>query len=267
MSKVIAFNINDQIDLQAVVESSISMKQSVILNVSKKAIEFAGYDYLLGLLRVAKSKNPFLFTQLDHAHDIDLIERAIRKHDFDIIMADFSQKPFEENVRLTKQVVDLANQHGVLIEGEIGHVPDSLDDFSEESLTNVEEAQAFAKATNVHYLAVSVGNVHGFGQKQALRNDLIQQIARVTDIPLVLHGADFIAVDEMKEALKRGISKINIGPEIRIPYSTALSEYGPTLSHCRTPDHRVVLQTAKEEMKKTICSLINIVYSEEGVAL
>ncbi|BDG47253.1 class II fructose-bisphosphate aldolase [Parageobacillus sp. KH3-4] len=263
MENILAININDMIDVQAIVESSINVKDPIIFNVSKAAIKFAGLEYLVSLFEVAKKKKPNILLQLDHATELDYIQKCVEMAPFDIVMADGSKKDLEENIKFTKQVVELGKKIGFQVEGEIGIVPDSLQEWNETCYTNVEDAKYFVQETDVDYLAVSVGNVHGFGEKQKLNQALIKELSKATGKPLVLHGADFLNDEELIQAMKNGIRKINIGPDIRVPYYDTLVNFK---GHSNV-DHRKALLDAKEAMKRVLEHKLKIVYRGEKISI
>lgn len=224
---LLSFCVNDMIEAQALIAAAKKTNTLICLMITENAIAFAGYNYLLGFLKEAKQElEGKVIIELDHGKHLDLITQCINDG-FDLVMFDGSELPIDENIRLTKQVVALAHAEGVKVEGAIGKVGD-LSKGKEKvisELTNVKQAQEFVSQTNIDYLAISVGNVHGnLHKKPQLQFDLIQDLTNHLPCPLVLHGADFIDDSSLQGAIQQGIKKINFGPELRNAYWQALIE-------------------------------------------
>ncbi len=154
----------------------------------------------------------------DHAHSVDKIKRAIDLG-FNSIMYDCSELPFEENVENLKKMVDYAHERGVCVEAELGSVAgvegeeDAADDVG--VFTPPEKAEEYIRRTGADALAVSIGNAHGaYKGKPELRFDILEEIARLTNVPLVLHGGSGIPEEDFKRAISMGITKVNIFTDI-----------------------------------------------------
>lgn len=249
---LLAVNINDQQDVGAAVEAAVQRQMPIILMASVRTIEYAGSSTIAQLVRSARQQSSVpVWLQLDHAHDMSMIERCFESG-FDIVMADFSAEPFDDNVRKVREVIGLARRVGGLVEGEVGALPDDGEGATQASLTSPEEAHAFAAQTGVDLLAVSVGNRHGFArQKPALDLRRIRAIAEATTTPLVLHGGDFCTREEISAAMRAGMTKVNFGPELREAYCLALRT---TVAACdwQTPDHRPILLAARVAVREAI---------------
>lgn len=153
---------------------------------------------------------------LDHSATYEIAVSGIRDG-FPSIMVDGSAKPYEENVKLTKSVVDIAAIFGIDVEAELGHVglAANLDDFQNaDHYTNVDQAVEFVEKTGCHSLAVAVGNAHGdYKAKPNLDFERIAALRKALSIPLVLHGCSGIPDEQMQEAVNRGMSKFNVATE------------------------------------------------------
>jgi fructose-bisphosphate aldolase class II len=165
---------------------------------------------------------------LDHARDLDLVRAAI-DHAFTSVMYDASVLPFEQNVRLTRQVVEMAHPRGVTVEGEIGHVgsvdPVAVEGAIVSTLTDPEEAAAYVAETGVDALAVSIGNAHGhYPQLPRLDLERLAQIRARTTVPLVLHGGSGTPDDQVRNAVRHGICKLNIYADCRIALGRGLRQ-------------------------------------------
>ncbi len=160
-----------------------------------------------------------VFLHLDHTSDIELIKKAI-ENNFDSVMYDGSRLSFEENLENTKKVVELAHGKNISVEAELGSIAigeDSHEGFKGDigKYTDPEKAEIFVKETNVDFLAVSIGTVHGnyIGEPE-IRIDILKEINKRLQIPLVLHGGSGTPEDKIIESINNGISKINVNTEI-----------------------------------------------------
>ena len=248
-----AFNINNLEFLKAIVEAAEEEKSPVIVAVSEGAMNYAGIEYLAELVKVAAGKVSIpLALHVDHGKHWEVIVSAIR-HGFTSVMIDASDKSFEENVEITSKVVDLAHAVGVTVEAEIGRlrgVEDIVNVSEREAvLTDPREAKEFVELTGVDALAVAVGTSHGaykFKGEPKLDIQRIRKIRELVQIPLVLHGASGVIPeivelaerygaklkgargvpdDQIKEAIKAGIAKINIDTDLRLSFLAGVREY------------------------------------------
>lgn len=180
--------------------------------------EMAGYipaDTFASIARTLAEKSSYpVGMMLDHGHSYELAMDCL-KAGFTSIMVDFSAYEFEENVRLTKEVVKAAHAMGVDVEAELGHVGNAgnLEDFADDSgYTSPELAQKFVELTGCDVLAIAFGSAHGnYVREPKLDMERLESIRRVVDIPLVLHGGTGIPNEQIKEAVQKGICKLNVG--------------------------------------------------------
>jgi ketose-bisphosphate aldolase len=164
----------------------------------------------------AKSPVPFAL-HLDHSPDFETCMQAIRSG-FTSIMIDASKRPFDENIRETRRVVEAARGMGIDVEGELGIVGRE-EKVDRNRFTQPDEALRFAAETGVDSLAVAIGNSHGvYIEEPRLEIDLLKRIAQAADLPLVLHGTSLIPEDQLKEAVRGGITKTNIATEYLMYY-------------------------------------------------
>lgn len=211
-----AFNIANYETALAVLKAAEAEKSPVIIQVymrlfnTDKAADLAGM-----LLRLAHRSNQPIALHLDHGENLDQVMVALRAG-YTSVMLDGSRLPFEENVAETALAVRLAHAAGATAEGEIGHVAQG----DETSLTSVEEAVAFAEATKVDALAVSIGTAHGYYKAEPkLDIDRCKAIAdALPDLPLVLHGGSGTPLEAVRESIHCGIAKINIATEFMDTY-------------------------------------------------
>jgi fructose-bisphosphate aldolase, class II len=232
------FNISDWVLLKAVYASAFELKVPVIVGASEGERSFLGVDQIVALVKSLREKDGFpLFLNADHTHSLDSAIAAA-KAGFDSIVFDLSALPFEENVKQTKQAVEvLKSIHPtILIEGEIGNIGtgseihESLPDRSKE-LSTPEQARQFVESTGIDVLAPAVGNSHGM-VKAMVRGDLkkrldlerIQEIKRASKSFLTLHGGSGTEDSDLRGAIEAGINIIHINTELRVAWRNGLEQ-------------------------------------------
>lgn len=236
-----AFNASNLEIVQAIVEAAKELDSPVIVETTPKAIEYAGLEYLAEIVKLAAEKNPIpVVLHLDHGLSVEMVEKCL-KAGYTSVMIDGSHFPLHQNISLTQEVVLLAHKKGIPVEGELGQVTAHL------RLTNPDEVSEFVRRTSVDSLAVAIGSSHGHAKNEKLNLRLLEEIRKKTDIPLVLHGASGVSNPDIKEAIKRGICKINIDTEIREVFTQTLKK-----SLGGSIDPRDYLGKAKE----AVCNLI-----------
>ena len=256
-----AFNINNMEIIQAITEAAGEVKSPVILQVSAGARKYAKHEYLVALAQAAIQDSGIdLALHLDHGADFEICKSCI-DGGFSSVMIDGSHHSYEDNVALTKKVVEYAHAHGVVVEGELGVLAGVEDDVvaEESSYTRPEEVEDFVNRTGVDSLAISIGTSHGaykFTAKQCTRNekgilvppplrfDILEEIGRrLPGFPIVLHGAssvpqEFVAEinkyggqmpdavgipeEQLRKAASLAVCKINIDSDIRMAMTAAL---------------------------------------------
>ena len=246
-----AFNINNLEILKAVMAAAEELKSPVIVQTSEGAIEYAGMDYLITMVRVAASGKIPVVLHLDHGKNMNVIEQAIDSG-YTSVMFDGSSLPYAENVKKTKAVVALAHPKDISVEAELG-VLAGIEDFvsveaKDAALTDPEQAAAFAKETGCDSLAVAIGTSHGafkFKGKTHLDIARLEEIAALVKIPIVLHGASGVLEDvvklaehygaklgeargvmdeDIKRAIEHGVAKVNIDTDLRLAFTAGIRE-------------------------------------------
>ena len=214
-----AFNINNMEIIQAITEAAAEEKSPVILQVSAGARKYAKHAYLMALARAAAEDSGVDFAlHLDHGADFDICKACI-DGGFSSVMIDGSKHSFEDNIALTKKVVEYAHAHGVVVEGELGKLAGIEDDVhvsaEDSTYTRPEEVEEFVTKTGVDSLAIAIGTSHGaykFTPEQCTRNadgilvppplrfDILEEISeRLPGFPIVLHGASSVPQEYVKE--------------------------------------------------------------------
>lgn len=228
------FNVSDSEGLKAVVEAATELKVPVIVGVSEGERSFLGVAEIRALVSVEQDKGLPVFLNADHTYTIPASMDAIDQK-FDALIIDGAEKPFFDNVMMTKEVVHYAREHypEMLVEGELGFIgkSSSLHDnipegVSEETQTTPEDAQNFVEETGVDLFAPSVGNIHGLirSGEPKLNIKRIKEIKKVVNVPLVLHGASGNTDEEVEEAIKAGIRIVHINTELRVAYKEGIKK-------------------------------------------
>ncbi|MBC6148116.1 ketose-bisphosphate aldolase [Listeria innocua] len=219
-----AFNVADSNFLRVVVEEAEKNNAPAIIAVHPTELDFTKDDFFQYVLaRIKNSPVPFVL-HLDHGDNMSDVMRAVRCG-FSSVMIDGSLLPFEENIRVTKEVVDVCHRLGVSVEGELGTIGKTGNSIeggvSEIIYTKPEEAEEYISRTGVDTLAVAIGTAHGIYPKDKepkLRLDILQEIKDLVNIPLVLHGGSANPDAEIAAAVKIGIQKVNISSDYKYAF-------------------------------------------------
>jgi len=294
-----AFNFNNMEQMQSIVSACVETKSPVILQVSKGAREYANQTLLKylaqGAVQMAKDmgwSNPQIALHLDHGDSFELAKSCIESG-FSSVMIDGSHLKYEDNIALTKKVVEFAHQHDVTVEGELGVLAGVEDDVSAEhhTYTQPEEVEDFVKKTGVDSLAISIGTSHGAfkfkpGTKPQIRLDILAEIEkRIPGFPIVLHGASSVPHDlvkiinqfggkmddaigipeeQLREAAKSAVCKINIDSDGRIAMTAAVRKV--LAEKPAEFDPRKYLGPARDSLKQLYIHKIKNVLGSEGRA-
>ncbi|MGQ9705525.1 MAG: class II fructose-1,6-bisphosphate aldolase [bacterium] len=283
-----AFNINNMEILQGIMSACKKASSPVIIGVSEGAISYAGFNYIVLMVKTAVNESLLpVALHLDHGKNIDTIAKCINGG-FTSIMIDGSHLNFEENIKITKEVVQLAKPKGISVEGELGRLVGVEDmvsvDEKEAILTDPEAAEEFVKKTDVDFLAVAIGTSHGaykFKGEPKIDIDRLRQIKERVDIPLVLHGASSVPKwvleratkygakltgakgvpeEAIKEAIVNGICKVNIDTDIRLALIGAIREV--LTESPEEFDPRKYLGPAREAVEKVVLEKLEMLNSK-----
>jgi fructose-bisphosphate aldolase class II len=221
-----AFNVFGYEDAIAVVRAAEQWKAPVILAANIPALAHMPLPYLAPLLiQAAEEATVPVCVHLDHGKSFEYVMEAI-KHGFPSVMFDGSQLPFEENVRMTSEIVKAAHAFGVDVEAEIGSVgySDPAMKMKHES-SDPDEVEAFVHRTGVDAIAVSIGTLHRMEKQSAsIDFELLERIQAKVSIPLVIHGATGVPDDQLKQLISYRVGKINIGTALRMAFGRSLRE-------------------------------------------
>jgi len=256
-----AFNVYNDLFFDVVLRSAEFLKAPVIIQVSPKTLKYFPLDYFVSLAKTADKifKIPFSL-HLDHG-DEELAIKCLEKG-FCSVMIDASNLSLEENIKITKKIVKIAKRFRAAVEAELGQMTHSGEKIDKRKLTSPEEAEVFVKETNVDFLAVSVGTQHGmskFGGKEHIFFDHLEKIFKVVKIPLVLHGASGVSREELIEARKFGIAKVNFDTSIRKIFTHILRKY--LSSNLDIDDPRIYLKEALKGVENLVKGKISILKS------
>lgn len=280
-----AFNVNNMEIVQGIVDAAAEQNSPVILQASSSAIKYAKINYLMKMVEAAVEEHPNIpiAIHLDHGPDFETCKMCV-DNGFTSVMFDGSKYDFEENIRLTKEVVEYAHAHGVVVEAELGKLAGIEDDVNvsenDAMYTDPDQAEEFVRRTGVDSLAIAIGTSHGaykFKGEAKLRFDILKQIKeRIPNTPIVLHGASTVipelvnmcneyggnipgakgVPDEiLHEASISGVSKINVDTDLRLAMTAGIRKVfteDPSAFDPRkylTPARELVKQTVAHKMK------------------
>jgi len=260
-----AFNANNMEIIQAIIETAEEEKAPVILQASQGAIKYAELDMIVAMVKtVAEKANIPVALHLDHGTDYYQNIKCLRAG-FTSLMYDGSKLPFDENVEMTKKVVEMAHACGIPVEAELGQIgkmgdsdePGVALEKVKESMAVPEEALKFVELTEIDFLAAAVGTIHGCRTPFAkLDIPRIERIRELTGVPLVLHGASGANDEEVKKGIAAGICKINIDTRIRMKFTEKMREIIKT--NPEEIDPRKILGPAKDAAKEIIRDRIRV---------
>ena len=290
-----AFNVNNMEIIQGIVQAGEKLNAPLILQVSKGARAYATHTYLVKLVEAAVETTGLpIALHLDHGPDFETCKACI-DGGFTSVMIDGSHLPYEENVEVTKKVVDYAHAHGVVVEGELGQLAGVEDDVNvsdeDASYTKPEQVYAFVTRTGVDSLAIAIGTSHGAykfkpGQKPQLRFDILEKVGEILpEFPIVLHGASSvipefveqinqyggkmesaigIPEEMLRQAATMAVCKINIDSDLRLAMTAAIRKYmAENPSHF---DPRQYLAPARTAIQAVVSHKIETVLGCAGKA-
>lgn len=223
-----AFNVENMEMVMAVIQAAEELNSPVILQTTPSTVKYAGLDYYLANAKVAAERASIpVAMHLDHGSSFELAMQALRTG-YTSIMIDGSHESFEDNIALSKAVVDASRPSCIPVEAELGKVggkEDDLDSGEGSAYTDPMEAKIFVERTGVSSLAIAIGTAHGlYKGEPKLDLDRLSEIREVVSVPLVLHGGSGIPDETIIESIKRGICKVNYATELRIAYSEGVKK-------------------------------------------
>ena len=290
-----AFNVNNMEIVQGITEAASELRAPLILQVSKGARAYANHTYLMKLVEAAVIETGLpICLHLDHGDSFELCKSCI-DGGFTSVMIDASSKPFDENIAITRKVVEYAHDHGVVVEAELGTLAGIEDEVKVEegcaSYTRPEEVQEFVERTGCDSLAIAIGTSHGAykfkpGTKPQLRFDVLEAVEKnLPGFPIVLHGSSSVPQefvdeinkyggnmpgaigvpeDQLRQAAKSAVCKINIDSDLRLAMTASIRKY--FAEHPADFYPRQYLKPAREAIKKMVMHKIVDVLGCDGKA-
>lgn len=260
-----AFNVSNMETAQGVVMAAVERKSPLVVQITESSMKFAGARELAELVKIViqeRSEHIPIGINLDHGKTMELVRKAIELG-FTEVMIDGSRLTFDDNKNLTKRVVDFAHEHKVSVQAELGIVPylgeiDTSELNWERLMTDPDKAKDFVEYTGVDFLAVAIGNAHGFFREADNCDwERLKKIAGIVGIPLVLHGASDWSKDKIDNAVSGGISCFNVDTDIRLTFMHQLCQTVGS-DKCTITDPRKVMDPVRTAIKKKVIEKINI---------
>lgn len=223
-----AFNVENMEMVQAVIAAAKALDAPVIMQTTPSTLRYASPEYFYANAAcAAEEAGVCAALHLDHGSDYALAVRTAHAG-YTSVMIDGSQKPFEENVKITAEVVRMCSSVGIPVEAELGKVggkEDDLDGGSGDAYTDPVQAEVFTERTGISSLAVAIGTAHGFYKGEPkLDFGRLQEIREKVSVPLVLHGASGVPDEAVRESIRLGICKVNFATELRVAFTDGIKE-------------------------------------------
>jgi len=246
--------------LSGILQAVKAKDKQIILQLSENSIEYLGLEVAVNMARaVLKNYNVEGWLHLDHGSSIEIVRRCLDAG-FDSVMIDASELSFEENIKITAEVVKLAERYNANVEAELGYIAKLGQAQLVSQYTQPDEAKRFAEATGINALAIAIGTAHGFYKETPqLQLELLSLIHEATPAALVLHGGSGVPSDQLQAAIKRGISKINLATETKNIFMKTLQQ---VLSKTDEIDLRKVFPIATASVINLISEKLEIVSSD-----
>lgn len=254
---ILAANFYNFETLAGILKAAKELEEPIIIQLSESSINYLGLEVAAKLARAGLSQYGVEgWLHLDHGATPELALRCLDAG-FDSVMIDGSEKPFEENIRITRQVVEMAVSYHANVEAELGFIAKLGQDQDDDGFTRAEQARDFVAFTGVNALAVAIGTAHGFyRQEPKLDLERLSAINAITPVPLVLHGGSGIPDEMLREAIRRGIVKVNLATDSK---NTFMKELKKVLFTTDEIDLRKTFPPAIEAVKKLIVNKMQLV--------
>lgn len=263
------FNVSDLATLYGILAAAQALstprkKMPLLIGTSEGEREFLGLQEIVALIKTLRKKYKWpLYLNADHTHSLEKAKEAIDAG-YDEVLFDGSKLPFEENIRVTKEVVAYARTSGrdIIVEGELGYIGSSSEvldkipegaEIQEKDLTTPVEAARFVRETGVDMFAPAVGNFHGIvkgAQKTTLNPERIKAIKEAVQIPLVLHGGSSTPDEDFIKAIHAGIRVVHISTELRVAWRKGVEEF--LVAHPNEVAPYKLTQSSREEVRKIV---------------
>lgn len=249
-----AFNVENMEMVKAVLAAAEELKAPVMLQTTPGTIKYGTVETYAAIVKAEAEKVSVpVCLHLDHGDSFELAVQAM-KAGYTSVMIDGSHEDFENNIAITKKVVDVAKAIGIPVEAELGKVGGKEDDLEADADTNTDpmEAKEFAERTGISSLAVAIGTAHGFYVgTPVLDKPRVSAIKEVVSVPLVLHGASGLSEEDVRECVERGMCKVNFATELRAAYTAAVKKLLEEKPETYDPKKlgKVGMEAVKEQVK------------------
>jgi fructose-bisphosphate aldolase class II len=241
-----AFNTSDLEMTKAIIVAATKLNAPVIIQTSEKAISYAGLENIADIIKnEAKLAKIPVVLHLDHGGSLHVVAQCLEEG-YTSVMLDGSHVSLPENEIITAQAVTMAHRHSLVCEGELGCIGNSK---KESDFTDPNLVKEFIKKTKVDSLAVSIGSRHAT-QIKTLNIELLKKIRKLTNVPLVLHGASGVPGEEIRKAIKHGICKVNIDTDIRHSFSDTIMDIGAKYKNFQDP--REIMQHVMADIQTVV---------------
>lgn len=263
-----AFNIHNLETVQVVIECAAKMRSPIILAGTPGTFSYAGTEYLVAICKEAAIRHQMpIALHLDHHESYDDICKKVVAG-VKSVMIDGSHHSFEENIAITRRVVEFCHQFDCSVEAELGRLGGQEDDLIVEErdalFTDPNSAIEFIRSTGIDSLAIAIGTAHGmYKETPRLDFDRLEIIRSKTDTPLVLHGASGVPDQDVRRCIALGITKVNVATELKIAFSDAVKQYFIENPHANDPRHYII--PGKKAMEKVVMDKIRVCGSEGRV--
>ena len=263
-----AFNVHNLETIKAVVLAAYELSSPVIISCTPSTFRYAGMENIVKICEgLSLIYNVPLVLHMDHHKDFNQIKKGLELG-IKSIMIDGAALSYEENIEITRKVVHISRNYDATIEAELGVIPGVEDDLNineEECKHNfskleIDKILNFIEVTGVDSLALAIGNAHGiYKAKPQLNIDKLAEVRHVSDIPLVLHGGSGLTATQIRRCISHGVSKVNIGTELKYPFVNALKKFFKENPKCVdprlyfTPAINAMKELAKEKIKICMC--------------
>ncbi|MFD2830054.1 class II aldolase [Corticicoccus populi] len=210
----------------AIVEAAEETGCPVMVQIAPTNVKLSGYDYIAEIVKKAADKVSVPVTlHLDHGMSFEDVKKAVDAG-FASVMIDASTLDYEENIKLTREVVEYCHERGVLVEAELGELSGKEDDHEAETAdrTDASLCKDFVDRTGIDLLAVSIGNIHGIDQAPDLDFELLNEIKQMVSVPLVIHGGSGIPDESLAQLKNYGVRKVNLASDLRKAFITAVGK-------------------------------------------
>jgi fructose-bisphosphate aldolase class II/tagatose 1,6-diphosphate aldolase GatY/KbaY len=254
---LLATNFYNLETLHGVLKAASALHRPLILQLTRSSIEYMGLETAVNLGRTGlKEFNVEGWIHLDHGDSVELVQECLDAG-FDSVMIDGSELPFEDNIKITKEVVKRARRYNAHVEAELGYVAKLGQSHVQQVFTQADQAKVFVEETGVDSLAIAIGTAHGFYKEAPkLQFELLSEIRASIPTTLVLHGSSGVPPEQLREAILRGVCKINLATEIKNIFMKTLQS---VLKNTEEIDLRKVFPEAIDKVTELVMQKLKVV--------